>query len=62
MEENYYDLNSETCGIKKGSIRNKKKDNGNNNNDKNENGKNNNNIELKQNTDNGHMKGKKKCC
>jgi len=63
MEENYYDLNSEICGIKKGSIRNKKKDNGNNNNnDKNENGKNNNNIELKQNTDNGHMKGKKKCC
>ena len=62
MEENYYDLNSEICGIKKGSIRNKKKDNGNNNNDKNENGKNNNNIELKHNTDNGHMKGKKKCC
>ena len=25
MEENYYDLNSEICGIKKGSIRNKKK-------------------------------------
>jgi Ras-related protein Rab-2A len=64
MEENYYDLNSEICGIKKGSIRNKKNNNNNtsnNSNDKHENNKNNN-IELKHVTDNGNNKGKKKCC
>ena len=57
MEENYYDLNSEICGIKKGSIRNNKK-----NNNKVETNKNNKNIELKQEkTDEGN-KEKKKCC
>ena len=56
MEENYYDLNSEICGIKRGSIRSKK----NNNNDDNSNT--NKNIDLKENSKNEGNKDKKKCC
>ena len=66
IEENYYDLNSEICGIKKGSIRNTKKNN-NKNENKNTNSNTNttinrNNIELNKNNINTPTKDKKKCC
>ena len=57
MEENYYDLNSEICGIKKGSIRNKANNSSNNNA-----GNTNKNIDLKQDSKNGGKNRKKGCC
>ena len=63
MEQGYYDLKSEICGIKTGSMRNNNtKNNDNNKNSNNKvNNNNNGNIELtpEQNTNN---KNKKKCC
>ena len=56
MEENYYDLNSEICGIKRGSIRAK-----NNNNNNNSGNSNNKNIDLKNNHQDTGNKNKK-CC
>ena len=56
MEENYYDLNSEICGIKRGSIRAK-----NNNNNNNSGNGNNKNIDLKNNNQDTGNKNKK-CC
>ena len=56
MEENYYDLNSEICGIKRGSIRAK-----NNNNNNNSGNSNNKNIDLKNNSQDTGNKNKK-CC
>ena len=54
MEENYYDLNSEICGIKRGSIRAK-----NNNNNNNSGNSSNKNIDLKNNNQDMGNKNKK---
>ncbi len=60
MDENYYDLKSETCGIKIGSLRQKNNTNNNsNNNDKNNNNKN---FDLKEKSKDVGNKDKKKCC
>ena len=60
MDENYYDLKSETCGIKIGSLRQKNNTNNNsNNNDKNNSNKN---FDLKEKSKDVGNKDKKKCC
>ena len=66
MEQGVYDLKSEICGIKTGSMRNNNtKNNNNNNNTKNNSdtnkGNNSGNIEL-TNNQNEKTKNKKKCC
>ena len=60
MEKGVYDLKSETCGIKVGSIRPKNNNNSNDNSniDKNNNG----NFDLKQSNKDAGIKDKKMCC
>ena len=60
MEKGVYDLKSETCGIKVGSIRPKNNNNSNDNSnvDKNNNG----NFDLKQSNKDAGIKDKKRCC
>ena len=60
MEKGVYDLKSETCGIKVGSIRpkNNNSSNDNSNIDKNNNG----NFDLKQSNKDAGIKDKKRCC
>jgi Ras-related protein Rab-2A len=60
MEKGVYDLKSETCGIKVGSIRPKSNNNSNDNSniDKNNNG----NFDLKQSNKDAGIKDKKRCC